>query len=236
MTHFPVPARVHRLALSLAGCLALVAGALLSGCGLGRDPLVGDWRGETARETILLTFRQDGTFALIDADGVNTTEIYGRWAKANPTTIALTAYGASDSFDLSVLSVGNGEMSLRSPSMGERILSFKRVSDSPQVPSPAEHYAASPAAIGAMAERSAAKRIDLKVLNNARMLSAAADQYFLEYETTIVGLNQLVGPDKYIRAMQVIAGETYPTQYTLGMPITVTVHGVAGLRTITYAP
>lgn len=47
------------------------------------------------------------------------------------------------------------------------------------------------------------------VLNNLRQLSAAADQYYLEHGVSTVSLNALVGPDKYIRALQSVAGEDY---------------------------
>ncbi|MBW8781797.1 MAG: type II secretion system protein [Verrucomicrobia bacterium] len=49
---------------------------------------------------------------------------------------------------------------------------------------------------------------DKAVLNNARQLGAAADQYFLEN------------------------GVTYPGTFTQGTPITIA--GIAGARTITY--
>jgi type IV pilus assembly protein PilA len=75
---------------------------------------------------------------------------------------------------------------------------------------------------------------DKAVLNNARQLSAAADQYFLENGVSTVASTNLVGSDKYVKAVTAAAGETYPTNYTQG--VTVTITGVAGVRTITYAP
>lgn len=72
------------------------------------------------------------------------------------------------------------------------------------------------------------------VLNNARVLSAAADQYFLENRVTTCRFEDLVGPDKYVKAINTVAGETYPDCYTAG--VTITVNGLAGVRTITYAP
>lgn len=75
---------------------------------------------------------------------------------------------------------------------------------------------------------------DKAVLNNARQLSAAADQYFLEKGVSIVGSVDLVGTTNYVKALNTVASETYPTSFTSGTTITVT--GVAGLRTITYAP
>lgn len=75
---------------------------------------------------------------------------------------------------------------------------------------------------------------DKAVLNNARQLSAAADQYFLENGVSSVVLSNLVGAANYVKAINTVAGESYPTGYTQGTTITIT--GVAGVRTITYAP
>lgn len=75
---------------------------------------------------------------------------------------------------------------------------------------------------------------DKAVLCPIRQLAAAADQYYLENGVSSVEYAQLVGATNYIRAVTTIAGETYPTRYVRGMTITVT--GVAGLRTVTYAP
>jgi type IV pilus assembly protein PilA len=75
---------------------------------------------------------------------------------------------------------------------------------------------------------------DKAVLNNARQLSAATDQYFLEYGGSTVARASLLGPTNYVKSLQTVAGETYPTNFTQGVEITIT--GVAGLRTITYSP
>jgi type IV pilus assembly protein PilA len=75
---------------------------------------------------------------------------------------------------------------------------------------------------------------DKAVLNNVRQLSAAADQYYLENGVSTCALAILVGPTAYVKTLNTAAGETYPTNFTQG--VTVTVTGVAGVRTITYAP
>ncbi|RXK53460.1 prepilin-type N-terminal cleavage/methylation domain-containing protein [Oleiharenicola lentus] len=75
---------------------------------------------------------------------------------------------------------------------------------------------------------------DKAVLNNARQLSAAADQYYLEYGGSSVGVSNLVGATNYVKALNTVASESYPATYQQGETITIT--GVAGLRTITYAP
>src|SRR3954468_4012317 len=75
---------------------------------------------------------------------------------------------------------------------------------------------------------------DKAVLNNARQLSAAADQYFLENGVSTVALGGLVGATNYVKAVNTVAGETYPANYTQG--VTITIAGVAAARTVTYAP
>ena len=75
---------------------------------------------------------------------------------------------------------------------------------------------------------------DKTVSNNARQLSAAADQYFLENGVTTCASSNLVGSDKYVKAINTVAGETYPANFTQG--ITITISGIAGARTVTYAP
>ena len=47
------------------------------------------------------------------------------------------------------------------------------------------------------------------VLNNLRLLSAAASQYYLEHGVGQAKLEDLVGPDKYIRVLRPVMGEDY---------------------------
>src|ERR1700748_756227 len=75
---------------------------------------------------------------------------------------------------------------------------------------------------------------DKAVLNNARQLAAAADQYFLENGVSFVTRASLVGSTNYVKALNLVANETYPGGFTQG--ITITVDAIAGQRTITYAP
>ncbi|MDB6168459.1 MAG: pilE [Verrucomicrobia bacterium] len=75
---------------------------------------------------------------------------------------------------------------------------------------------------------------DKAVLNNARQLSAAADQYYLENGVSTVTISSLVGSTNYVKALNLVANETYPAAYTQGE--TITINGVAAARTITYAP
>ena len=75
---------------------------------------------------------------------------------------------------------------------------------------------------------------DKTILNNARQLSGAADQYYLENGVSSVSLNNLIGTSNYVKALNLVANETYPTGFTQG--VTITINGIAGQRTITYAP
>jgi type IV pilus assembly protein PilA len=75
---------------------------------------------------------------------------------------------------------------------------------------------------------------DKAVLNNARQIAAAADQYYLENGATSALPGSLIGATNYVKALNTVAGESYPIGYTQG--VTITIDSVAGARTITYAP
>ena len=75
---------------------------------------------------------------------------------------------------------------------------------------------------------------DKTVLNTARQLSAAADQYFLENGVSSVASASLIGATNYVKAINTVAQESYPAGFTQG--VTITISGVAGARTVTYAP
>ena len=75
---------------------------------------------------------------------------------------------------------------------------------------------------------------DKAVLNNARQLSAASDQYYLENGVSTVIISDLLGPTSYIKSLNSVANETYPLGFSQGTTITIT--SVAGSRTITYSP
>ena len=75
---------------------------------------------------------------------------------------------------------------------------------------------------------------DKAVLNNARQLSAASEQYMMENGVSTVAITGLVGATNYVKAVNTVASETYPTFYT--QAITITVSGVAGARTVTFQP
>jgi type IV pilus assembly protein PilA len=74
---------------------------------------------------------------------------------------------------------------------------------------------------------------DKAVINNARQLAAGCDQFMMEFGRSTVSIDQLVGPTNYVKSLELVAKETYPTIYTAGETITIT--GVGGVRTITYS-
>jgi type IV pilus assembly protein PilA len=60
------------------------------------------------------------------------------------------------------------------------------------------------------------------VLNNLRQFAAAGDQFCLEKSVQAAGYHDLVGPQKYIRVMNSVAGERYDTlRYVQGQPLRV---------------
>jgi type IV pilus assembly protein PilA len=73
---------------------------------------------------------------------------------------------------------------------------------------------------------------DKAVLNNARQLAGGADQYYLEYGTSYVSLTELIGISAYVKVLKTVADESYPSDYTQGITITIT--GVGGVRTVTF--
>ncbi|MDB6170022.1 MAG: pilE [Verrucomicrobia bacterium] len=75
---------------------------------------------------------------------------------------------------------------------------------------------------------------DKAVINNARQLSSAADQYYTENGVSSVSIGNLVGSSNYVKTLNVLANESYPTGFSQGEALTI--GGVGGARTITYTP
>ena len=76
---------------------------------------------------------------------------------------------------------------------------------------------------------------DKAVMNMARQLAAAADQYYLENGCSTVHTVDLIGPGSYIKELNRVTGhEQIPGYMTQG--VTITIGNIAGARTITYAP
>jgi len=55
-------------------------------------------------------------------------------------------------------------------------------------------------------------------LNNARQLAGAADQYMMETGRTIVPYSALVGSSSYVKFLETVASESYPTDFTKASP------------------
>jgi hypothetical protein len=72
------------------------------------------------------------------------------------------------------------------------------------------------------------------VLNNLRQIAGAADQYYLENGKSSVTLAELVGPEKYIKQLKPVDGESYEgLELKAGVALKVTTaHGVS----VSYAP
>jgi type IV pilus assembly protein PilA len=75
---------------------------------------------------------------------------------------------------------------------------------------------------------------DKAVLNNARQLGAAADQYFLEFGTTNASISNLVGTSAYVKALNTVAHENYPSDFTQGVTISITSINSDVTRNVTY--
>jgi RNA polymerase sigma factor (sigma-70 family) len=79
----------------------------------------------------------------------------------------------------------------------------------PAAPAPAPRVVTAPATPPA-AEAVAVSSRQRATLNNLRQISAARDQFLLEYGRT-PSLDELVGPDKYIKRLAAVNGEDYST-------------------------
>jgi type IV pilus assembly protein PilA len=73
---------------------------------------------------------------------------------------------------------------------------------------------------------------DKAVMNNLRQLSAAANQYFLEFGVVSVAYEDIVGtsPEHYLREFKPVAGETYNEVFEQGIPVEA--RGIAGERNL----
>ena len=75
---------------------------------------------------------------------------------------------------------------------------------------------------------------DKAVLNNARQLSAGADQYYLENGVSAVHADRPDRADVLRQGAQLGRQRVYPAGFSQGT--TITIGSVAGVRTITYSP
>jgi hypothetical protein len=88
--------------------------------------------------------------------------------------------------------------------------------------------------LGGGASAGLTPEIKAGITRNLRMISAAADQYFLETGKTTVSPEVLLEPDKYIKGLEVLAGENYRTlEIAQGKPLKVT---TPSGHTVSYLP
>ena len=92
------------------------------------------------------------------------------------------------------------------------------------------------AAIGGGVQNIGTRSADKAILCNLRQLAAAADQYFLENGTsTVPRYEDLVGADKYVKAVNPVRGEDYRHNFPLHQGDTLTAEQGHGLA-ISYPP
>src|SRR3954470_20983519 len=60
---------------------------------------------------------------------------------------------------------------------------------------------------------------DHAVLNNRSKMAAAADHDFLENRAAFADPTNLIGATNYVKALNTVASEVYPTGYTQGITI-----------------
>jgi type IV pilus assembly protein PilA len=77
---------------------------------------------------------------------------------------------------------------------------------------------------------------DKTVANNLRQLVQGAEQYFTEAGVSSVASSSLVGTNssQFVKTFTTVANETYTS--TILQSTAVTASGIAGARTVTYAP
>lgn len=221
----------RRVFVFIVGCLLTVF--VGPGCTKSpKDKLVGVWKYVEGKNSLMLTFRADKTAVLSFSGDQSRPDTFTSWRMPSPTTVAI----GNSPLELSIVALGPTELDVRlpsemNPSSNLEVVTFVRISDDPLPPSAGEKFARSPEE---QVKVVTSRKIDVAVRDNARQLSAAADQLFLETKRTEVGFDELVGPDKYVKSVKPIAGEHYPDLYTKGVTLTIT--DVEGARTVTYAP
>jgi hypothetical protein len=194
--------------------------------------LVGVWK-ESKPLGSIFTIRADGSLVITPLNGGS--DFFGTWSLSGGR-FTIKGKGVDRTMAFEVISVGKDELNVRN-APGERVTTMARVSDTPMPPSAQELAAATPEGRRASQERETvlmARNVDRAILNNARQLAAASDQYFLENGVSTVALKDIIGPTNYIKALNIVSSEAYPSAFTQG--VTITISGIAGARTITYAP
>jgi type IV pilus assembly protein PilA len=210
------------------------AGLALGGCG-AQPTISGMWKmDETSGDVYHLTLREDRTFAFGRVPGNEV--IYGSYT-FDPPTLALTRIGHDTPSKFDVLASRKNELHLRALGANDLYryerLKFAQINKTPAPMTPAEARARSPEGLPAHLAKEQARSTHRAVLNNLRMLSAAADDYYLKNGVTKVAFEQLVGPGRFIKMLNQVGNETYPKTLEQGKPITAS--NVDG-RDIVYNP
>ena len=76
--------------------------------------------------------------------------------------------------------------------------------------------------------------VQRSIMNNLRLMAAAADQFYIENGRVSVSFDELVGPTKYVKKIDALDGENYRAiEFAPGKPLVVT---TAGGFKLTYEP
>lgn len=92
------------------------------------------------------------------------------------------------------------------------------------------------AAVWREMKKSRASGEDKMVASNLRQLVQGAEQYFTEHNVSSVEFSALAGTNRsqFVKSIYTVAQETYSA--VLWQSTAVTASGIAGARTVTYAP
>jgi hypothetical protein len=193
--------------------------------------MFGTWSGVLDAETVAFVFRQDGTFAMSIASASRSRDFFGTYSR-DKDTVELRQYHNQPEMFLTfeILILTKDEMKIFT-FPHRQVIAFRRVSSSASIIGPAEARARTPE--GQAEIRRAEAKVEEKVENNVRFLKAAADFYFVENGGTTVGIENLVGPTKYMKELSSVSGEHYPQTFTQGGKIKVT--EIHGYREIEYS-
>jgi hypothetical protein len=186
-------------------------------------------------ELVILSFRADGSFAMTSQIGKKSSDQYGEYV-VGQKSLTLRILSGEELQPLDIIALSPNQIHVRGREHRE-IVVFTRISSDPGPLWPNEAHFRTPEGRREAKEADKAtwsRGHDIAVLNNARMLAAAADQYFLETGRSTAAYADLVGTDKFVKAIYTVANEIYPLNYTQG--ITISIQGVEGVRTVTYAP
>jgi hypothetical protein len=199
--------------LHLFLCLCLVV-ATLASCTRG-PKLVGTWRAAAGRE--VLTFAPDGGLIVQSDKGT----IQGRYVLLEGNRVMLEIGSDAHVGQIFTYEFAGPDLLLTEPGKT----------------TPQRYVRAEPAAAPAAATRAGPPPASLRrgevqtlkqdpqqaIRQNLLMLSAAADLFYLEHGVSTASYDQLVGPDKSVKAIRSIEGEDYrQLRFEQGQPFVIT--------------